>query len=205
MCGRYYVSDETAIEIEKLVRQADEKLRLEPAGALKRITAADIRPTDKAPVLLATGGGLACAWLRWGFPLEPGQGKGLAINARCESAAGKPMFREGIRHRRIAVPAAGFYEWDRDKVKYTFQEKNRKTLFMAGCCRHFGDGEHFVILTTSANSSMQPVHDRMPLLLGAEETAAWILDGRQTDRLLKKSPPLLERDTDYEQLSFSWP
>ena len=202
MCGRYYVNDETAKEIEKLVRQAEEKLHRNTAAALKRISSADIHPSDEAPVLLAADGRITCTWLRWGFPMQQNQGKGLVFNARCESASEKPFFREGIRYRRIAVPAAAFYEWDREKSKYTFQMEKHKPMFMAGCCRHYGDGEHFVILTTAANSSMEPIHDRMPLLLEESEVRTWILDSGRTDSLLRKAPPLLIRSTDYEQMSF---
>lgn len=201
MCGRYYVDDETAREIEKLVRQVEQKLHQNTAAALKRIRSTDIHPADEAPVLLALDGGIACAWLRWGFPM-PNQGKGLVFNARSESAAEKPFFREGIRHRRIVIPAAAFYEWDKSKSKYTFQKDDHKTLFMAGCCRHYSDGERFAILTTAANSSMKPVHDRMPLLLEETEVKDWILDSNRTTALLQKTPPLLERCTEYEQMSF---
>lgn len=202
MCGRYYVDDDTAKEIEKLVRQAETKLRKASAAAISRISSTDIHPSEEAPVLLAEGGGIACAWLRWGFPMQQGQKKGMVFNARCESAAEKAFFREGIRHRRIVVPATAFYEWDRAKTKYTFQNQGQKTLFMAGCCRHYSDGEHFVILTTDANSSMQPVHDRMPLLLEESEVRDWILDSGRTDSLLRKIPPLLDCASDYEQMSF---
>lgn len=202
MCGRYYVDDETAREIEKLVRQADEKLRRESAAALKRIAATDIHPTEESPVLLAAGSGIGCAWLHWGFPLQQNQGKSLIINARCESAAEKPMFRESVRHRRIAVPASGFYEWDQRKVKYFFRKGDGKPLYMAGCCRQYADGEHFVILTTEANSSMQSVHDRMPLLLDQTDVYDWILDSDRTAALLRKAPPPLERSTEYEQMRF---
>ena len=202
MCGRYYVEDRTAREIEKLVWQAEEKLHQSSAAALKRVHSTDVHPSDEAPVLIAAGDGLTCSWLRWGFPLQQGQGKKLVFNARCESVAEKPFFREGIRHRRIVIPATAFYEWDKKKNKYTFQKEGRKTLFMAGCCRRYSDGEHFVILTTDANSSMRPIHDRMPLLLEETEVRDWILDGGRTDSLLRKTPPLLNRSTDYEQMSF---
>ena len=202
MCGRYYVDDETAREIEKLVRQAEQKLHQNTAAALKRIRSTDIHPADEAPVLLASDGGIACTWLRWGFPMPPNHGKGLVFNSRSESATEKPFFREGIRHRRVVIPAAVFYEWDKSKSKYTFQKENQKTLFMAGCCKHYSDGEHFVILTTAANSSMEPVHDRMPLLLEKTEVMDWILDSAKTTSLLQKAPPLLERSTEYEQMRF---
>lgn len=202
MCGRYYVSDETAKEIEKLIRQAQEKVDREPAAALRRIGSADIHPAEEAPVLLASDGKIACAWLRWGFPVHQNLGRKLIFNARCESAMEKPFFREGIRHRRIAVPAAAFYEWDRHKTKYTFQKNDHKTMFLAGCCRNYDDGEHFVILTTAANRSMEPVHDRMPLLLREDEVVDWILDSKRTGGILRQVPFPLERSTEYEQLRF---
>lgn len=202
MCGRYYVDDETAREIEKLVRQTEEKLSKSTLASLKRLVSTDIHPADEAPVLLAAEGQMGCAWLRWGFPMTRGREKRLVFNARCESAAEKPFFREGIRHRRVAVPAAAFYEWNREKTRYTFRKKDRKPLFMAGCCRYYDDGEHFVILTTAANSSMEPVHDRMPLLLKEEDVAVWILDNGKTDEILRKIPYPLERGTEYEQMGF---
>ena len=57
-------------------------------------------------------------------------------------------------------------------------------LFMAGFCRQYEDGEHFVILTTAANVSMEPVHDRMPLILEYQEIAEWMFDDSETCSLL---------------------
>lgn len=199
MCGRYYVDDETAREIEKLVRQVDRKLRQESMAAIKRIAEKDIYPTQMAPVLEGRGAFLRCGWQRWGFPGF--QGKQVIFNARCESAMEKPMFRDSIRHGRMVVPAAWFYEWNRRKEKNTFYRKDSPVLFMAGCCRQYEDGARFVILTTGANDSMKPVHDRMPLILEEDEIAPWILDGGQAEHILHKTPCLLERRADYEQLT----
>ncbi len=202
MCGRYHITEETAKEIQSLVRQTSERLQRESAAALLRIRETDIHPSDEAPILLATDNEILCTWLRWGFPLDSGHKKGLVFNARCESAAQKPLFRYGLLHRRIAIPASAFYEWNSHKEKYTFQNGNGSTMFLAGCCRPYKDGEHFVILTTAANRSMQPVHDRMPLILSEDEAAGWILDADKTDSLLRKVPPLVERNAEYEQLRF---
>lgn len=199
MCGRYYVDDDTAREIEKLVRQVDEKLHGTAAASKVEIAAKDIHPTEIAPILTSSGSGLECRWQKWGFP---GFQKGKVIfNARSESAMEKRMFREAVLHHRAVIPAAWFYEWDRNKQKHTFYRKGGDPLFMAGCYRKHEDGNRFVILTTQANASMEPVHDRMPLILEREEAVDWLLEDGAAEELLRKLPPLLERRTEYEQMS----
>lgn len=138
MCGRYYVDDETAREIEKLVRQIGEKKRRESMQAVDRISAGDIYPGENAPVLSERDGSICCGWQHWGFPGF--HGKKLIFNARCESALEKPLFRDSIRHRRIVIPAPWFYEWNPRKEKNTFRRKDMPVLFMAGFCRRYEDG-----------------------------------------------------------------
>ena len=199
MCGRYYVDDETVREIEKLVRQVGEKMRHESLQEAGRITAGDIYPGKDAPVLSMRDGSLCCIWQRWGFPGF--DGRKLIFNARCESALEKPLFRDSILNRRIVVPAARFYEWNKKKEKNTFYRKDMPVLFMAGFSRRYGDREHFVILTTEANASMEPVHERMPLILEPDEITEWVRNGTKTEDILRQIPCLLERKTDYEQMS----
>ena len=199
MCGRYYVDDETAKEIEKLIRIIDEKQRRESVQVVERIIAGDIYPGRDAPILAGKANGVYCRWQHWGFPGF--QRKQLIFNARCESVLEKPLFRDSVLHRRIVVPAAWFYEWNPQKEKNTFRRKNTPVLFMAGASRQYEDGAHFVILTTGANASMKPVHDRMPLILGREEIGEWMLDDTKTEDILRKVPCLLERQSDYEQMS----
>ncbi|MCM1225049.1 MAG: SOS response-associated peptidase [Lachnospiraceae bacterium] len=206
MCGRYYVNDDTAREIEKLVRQVEEKLRKTASSyrteqkSRLEIKAKDIHPTDLAPILVSSVTGLECRWQRWGFPGFQKKGQ-VIFNARCESALEKPLFREGILHRRAVIPAAGFYEWNREKKKYTFYREGHPAVFLAGCYRKYEDGDRFVILTTQANASMEPVHDRMPLVLESGEAVDWILEEAKAGEILRKTPPLLERRTEYEQMS----
>lgn len=198
MCGRYYIDDDTAREIEKLIRQVDERMRQAPAaGSL--VQAKDIHPSEVAPVIVAEGQKLCCRWQRWGFPGF--HGKQLIFNARSESVLEKKMFRESVGQRRIAVPAAWFYEWNKNKEKNIFYRKGQPVLYMAGLYNRYQDEDRFVILTTDANDSMRPVHDRMPLVLERDEIQQWLNENQLVEDFLQKTPPLLGRRMDFEQMS----
>ena len=193
MCGRYHFSAELLDEIRDVTEQKDWKLEL---GVLDR----DIHPGDTAPVIVAAGdqgGSLRVCRQKWGYP-GPG-GKGLVFNARSESVFEKRMFRESVSLRRAVVPVSWFYEWNKNKEKFTFTKEGSRILFLAGFYGRYEDGEHFVILTTQANASMAPVHSRMPLVLEREQVREWILDSAKTKELLGQEPPQLERDCEYEQ------
>ena len=196
MCGRYYVDDDTAREIEKLIRQVDEKMR---KAENIHLQAGDIHPSEVAPVIAADHKDLCCRWQRWGFPGF--NSKQLIFNARSESALEKKMFKESAEHRRVVVPATWFYEWNKSKEKNIFYREDQPVLYMAGLYNHYHYEDRFVILTTAANKSMKPVHDRMPLLLEKEEIHKWLFDDGCTDNFLQKIPALLERRTDFEQMS----
>lgn len=190
MCGRYYVDDETAREIEKLVRQLDRKI----ATVEKK----DVFPSQKATVIRGKEQSLNTEQMVWGFPRF--DGKGLLINARAESVLEKRSFQESVHQRRCVIPAKGFYEWNRSKEKFTFQRQDSPILFMAGCFREFDGMDRFVILTTEANHSVEAVHDRMPLILEPKELENWVLDDGATEYFLHKTPALLERNSEYEQM-----
>lgn len=194
MCGRYYIDSDTALEIEKIVRNLDKKLRDTTVFAAR-----DVHPGDKAPVLVADRRGIDVDVKTWGYPGI--EGTKLIFNARCETAWEKRMFREGLIYRRVVVPASWFYEWNKNKERNTFYIEEPSILFMAGIYNRYPDGDRFTILTTQANTSMKPVHDRMPLLLAQDELIPWLLDESQTSKLLSNIPCLLARKTDYEQMS----
>ena len=193
MCGRYHFSAELLDEIRDLTEQKDWKLEL---GVLDR----DIHPGDTAPVITAAGdqgGSLRACRQKWGYP-GPG-GKGLVFNARSESVFEKRMFRDSVSQRRAAGPVSWFYEWNKNKEKFTFTKEGSRILFLAGFYGRYEDGDRFVILTTQANASMAPVHSRMPLVLEREQVREWILDSKKTKELLGQEPPRLARDCEYEQ------
>ena len=155
------------------------------------------------PLTGARGGGpLAAQVLKWGFQgFDRGK---LLINARAESVLERPTFADSFRARRCAMPAAGFYEWDRKKEKVIFTVPERPLLYLAGIFRPYGSELRFVVLTREANASMAPVHDRMPLILDREEVEAWACDAAEAEKILTKELPLLRAERPYEQMTFEW-
>jgi putative SOS response-associated peptidase YedK len=195
MCARYHVDDELSKQIEKVLSRINTQI----AANVPKVAAKDIHPANEAPILSAHSNVIECKLQRWGF--KSYHGKQVIFNARSETALEKPTFRESVKTRRAVIPAAWFYEWNPAKEKFTFRQKDRPLLFMAGFYRKYEDGDHFVVLTTTANASVKSIHDRMPLLLDPEEIKDWILDDSKTAVFLRKVPSILERKADYEQIS----
>lgn len=140
----------------------------------------DVYPGDAAPVLVAATEGMAVRAMSWGFPRW--DKRGVVFNARAETALVKPMFRTALRNHPVVIPTTGFYEWkaipgSRKKEKYRFRRNGEEVLYLAGFAEALevpreGVSHCFTILTTEANASMAPYHDRMPVLLAREERKA---------------------------------
>ena len=121
MCGTFYVDDETAREIEKAIRKAEERSGGKSAKdnyANTGLLTGTIRPSDYATVLSSSNNHIVSSVKKWGFPGF--QSHKLIINARAESALERKMFRESVLRRRLIIPATGFYEWNPVKEKVTF-------------------------------------------------------------------------------------
>lgn len=165
-------------------------------------TAREVSPGSLAPVLLWDGNRFLLAEKRWGFT---GRKKSsLLFNARAETALERPAFRDCMEKRRCLVPASGFYEWNRSREKFTFTNPGGGGLLFAGCFQAGEPQDEFTILTTAAGPFMQPVHDRMPLVLKPQQAKAWLTDRKRAEELLRGPFPELERRTDYEQLRLSF-
>jgi putative SOS response-associated peptidase YedK len=142
--------------------------------------------------------GRALAWLQWGlvppWADDPSSGNRL-INARAETAATKPAFREAFRHRRCLVPADGFYEWKRQgdsKQPYYIRLKDDSPFAFAGLWEHWRRGELEIesctILTTDANELVSPLHNRMPVIIEPADFKQWLDPLAQDPKLVE---PLL--------------
>jgi putative SOS response-associated peptidase YedK len=123
--------------------------------------------------------------LRWGLIPSWAEDKKIGarlINARAETAAEKPAFRSAFRHRRCLLPADGFYEWQRrDGKKQPFYLRLRedRPFAFAGLWETWTSPEGEVIesatvLTTEANDTVRPVHDRMPVILAPADYERWL-------------------------------
>ncbi|WP_022775176.1 SOS response-associated peptidase [Butyrivibrio sp. AE2015] len=192
MCCRYYFSDKAAYKVE-----SDLKLT---KGALAT-RAGDITPGMATPGIIwnkGTNEDLALEDLFWGITSKD---RKLIINARAESVTKKSMFADSIRNRRCILPAAGFYEWDASKTKFMFKRADEKPIYLAGFYDLSDNKDSFVILTTAANASMKPVHDRMPVMIDTGNVRDYLKDPAAALEMLKESMPELDRKSDYEQLS----
>lgn len=189
MCGRYYVDDETAQAIEKLVRDLGGKIGDIPRG--------DIHPIQQAPVIMARSQEISVELCPWGF--HNFQNKGVIFNARSETALEKRMFKQSVLKRRCIIPAAAFYEWNKAKEKFTFRRTDGALLYLAGFYNQYDGENHFVILTTEPNESVEGVHDRMPLVLEKAQIEDWLFDDETTEFILHQIPVQLQRSAEYEQ------
>ena len=165
----------------------------------------NIAPTQQA-LAVVNDGGRRGELMRWG--LVPSWAKDIKIgsrmiNAVSETAAGKPAFRNAFRRRRCLVLADGFFEWRKEgkaRVPLYFTQKSGETMAFAGLWENWKspDGERIrscAILTTAANSFIEPVHNRMPVILSEETAPLWLDPLTETpdnlEPLLVPAPPEL--------------
>lgn len=179
MCSRYFLDADGNVIAYTFNVPVHERIR-------KRF---NIAPTQEAPVVRLGGtGAREVAMLRWGlvpsWARDPSVGNRM-INARSETAAGKPSFRNAFRQRRCLVPASGFYEWTGEpgrKVPHAISLADQPVFAFAGLWECWRDRtrpdappvETYTLLTTHANGALAAIHERMPVILRAEDHEAWL-------------------------------
>src|SRR5262249_53979025 len=143
-------------------------------------------PTDLLPVCrLDRSGDREIAMLRWGLIPYWAKDERIgfkAINARAETVATAPAFREAFKHRRCLVPANGFYEWKKlpggRKQPYLIQMRGGSPFSFAGLWERWKKGETpietFTIITGEPNSLAAELHDRMPVILDPDDYDTWL-------------------------------
>lgn len=103
------------------------------------------------------------------------------VNARAETIFVKAAFRQGIKYKRCLIPMSGFYEWHQEeglKQPYFFQKKNHDLLAVAALWDTWHQNDEVIhsccLITTDANTLINPVHHRMPVILSEEAQAIWL-------------------------------
>ena len=179
MCGRF-TRDFTWQEVREVSRMLDLELPAEDPGP-----AYNIAPTDPHPVIIASEGGGRVREMRWGLLPSWSKDTRLAfstINARLESVAEKPAFRDAWKQRRAVIPATGYYEWpvfDGRKRPHYIHLDDSPVMLFGGVweSRSDGAGGHLLtysIVTRAADPVIAPVHDRMPLILPPDVLHDWL-------------------------------
>ncbi len=191
MCGRYLIT--SPIEaLRQIFGFAGPAPNLPPRW--------NVAPTQRVPVIRREAGARTIALLRWG--LVPSWAKDISvgsrmINARGESVAEKPAYRDAFRARRCLVPADGFYEWPEGptapKHPFMFALRDGGPFAFAGLWERWrspeGEAvETFTIVNTAAAGLMTEYHHRVPVVLDRNDYDAW-LDSSRDAMPLVKAPP----------------
>lgn len=188
MCGRYVIEDFQ--ELSETLRQIPFQVDYEPQPNW------NAAPSQELPVIVEEDGTWHLRPMRWGLIprwTKPGETPKIApINARAETLAEKPMFRSLVRKQRCLVPANGFYEWKRTggpKQPYYIFLKDQPVMLMAGLYDFAKDGAGeafgtYTIVTGGPNVLMQDIHDRMPMIIHADDAPLWM------DREIDEIEPL---------------
>ncbi|AZN42063.1 SOS response-associated peptidase [Paenibacillus albus] len=196
MCGRYTIT----ITMEELML----RYFISSANVPFHKPKYNVAPGQMIMAIINDGQQNRLGELKWGlvpsWADSPKVGSKM-LNARAETAWEKPAFRELIRRKRCIIPADGFYDWQLDKQggkqPMRIVRSDRKPFGMAGLYDTWVSQEGVklstcTILTTTPNELMEPIHDRMPVILHEEDESLWLNRRIQTraelDKLLVPFP-----------------
>ncbi len=189
MCGRFTITHPT----EALAALFGAL----PGNDLPPAPRHNICPTQPVAVVTSDGGMRRLMTMRWGFIPSwyktPTDGP-LIINARSETVAAKPAFREAVRARRCIVPASGFYEWtagpDKTRLPYYITRADGGPMALAGLWQLWGDQVTCAVVSTEAGPGMAGIHDREPVILDPADWPLWLGEaGHGAARLMRPTPP----------------
>ena len=192
MCGRYGLTGDHAGMLDAFDIKADLRRDIDWKSLMPRY---NVGPTDQVPVIFQKDGDRVMEPMRWGLiPFrtsnmrgrtalsEQGKSINTPINARAETVDSNGIFKRSFERRRCIIPAAGFYEWKKlgvSKVPYWIHLADKRWMGFAGLYTWWKSPEgqwvpSSTIITTSANGFIEPVHDRMPVILTEGVYHTWL-------------------------------
>jgi putative SOS response-associated peptidase YedK len=179
MCGRYSIS----VSRPELAEYLKKYYQIEVLPEAINLPRYNIAPSEDVVSLISDGLKYRVGLLKWGFvPEYAHDEKKAIINARSETIDKLFSFKKSFQERRCVLIADGFFEWERStstKTPYRFALKNRKLFGFAGLWSVFTDESGkktytTTIITAKANSLVEGVHDRMPVILDEEKVKIWL-------------------------------
>jgi putative SOS response-associated peptidase YedK len=184
MCGRYATFG--PVSVSRQAREVLEQMELDIISEInQREPQYNIAPTQKAPVVLHGDGGYHVRAYRWGLVPHwaPDMKFGAkTINARADTVAAKPSFREAFKKRRCLVPASGYFEWKGEppnKQPYFIHDPAGDLLMFAGLWegwRESPDAEWvhtYTVITGEPGKVSGDIHDRQPVILPPDLWEVW--------------------------------
>ena len=139
----------------------------------------NIVPTSPVLVIKAEGGSRNCAVMRWGFRFNNRRAGGSSrplFNSRSETVTERPAFRTAFAQRRCLVPVNGFYEWrsrNGAKTPMWIHRRDERPFALAGIYNR-GHEPAVSVITCAPNSLMEPIHNRMPVILEGADYDDWL-------------------------------
>ena len=185
MCCRYYMEESPELRpYVEAARRSPLAQKMVAKLARPLITSGEVRPTNIVPVIAPSRNMEVAVYpMLWGFCGKTAP----LVNARSETAAGKPTFRESWEKRRCAIPASWYFEWERRAApdgkqragdRYLIQPAGARILFLAGLYRMEKQGDltypAFTVLTREPTPELRRLHDRMPVILPQSAVAKWV-------------------------------
>ena len=192
MCTRFYVEAD-ADEIRDIVSDVQSSQlsdKFNHAGYAV-LTSGEIRPTNVVPVIAPGKNGKRAAFpMRWGFQIP---NRSLVVNARVETAAEKPTFKEAWEKHRCIIPASWYFEWEhlignasqkKTGDKYMIQPRGSTMTWLAGLYRIEDGLPVFTVLTKEPTEELRRIHDRMPLIFPKNLIDDWISPDTKPEQIL---------------------
>ncbi|NDR59709.1 SOS response-associated peptidase [Aliiruegeria sabulilitoris] len=192
MCGRLV----NLLPVEAMARLFDAV----PSNDLPEGARYNICPTNTLAVAVSDQGHRRLRAMRWGFvpqwykSVTDGP---LIINARAETIAEKPAFRDAVRQRRCLIPANGFYEWtkgaDGARLPWYIRPTGDAPMVMAGIWQDWEAASErlssVAVVTCAAGGGMEELHNRMPVILAQQDWPLWLGEAGHGAAVLMKPAP----------------
>lgn len=218
MCGRFGIPNNHVSMIDTFRITTDLGLHTDWKTLMPTY---NLAPTDQIPVIFDSYGQRCVAAMRWGLiPLRTVSVRGRTaldvvdkpintpINARSETVHSLGVFKSSFESRRCLIPVGGFYEWNREKkLPYWISFKEEFWMGLAGIYSWWWSQEgkwmpSCTIITTTPNSFMESIHDRMPVILTEETFDFWLnRDNLNTSKLKKLLVPCSSKKMQAHQVS----